>query len=260
MSDMMVDELIDPVSVEATIPPFDIDNPQAEEGYGSVSQDVIARAMVGSRSASSEPERDRYYRKMAQPLKLSLLQALYNKGDGEKAFSLLRRKWRLEVDAHLYAPGASATFTHMMAGHFIDFSLKVPDRAGFDAILPTIGANTEWCFHLNLCGSVREFLNHCGDLGFDPSGRMLHIGTKDHDNVYLSMAPKGFLDGTDDPVAPGTHAGTTLMTRAHVRMATCIILWAMGEIPHRDYSTRKPNIYVELDGELRQYMQVTDWV
>src|SRR6266571_6803389 len=76
-----------------------------------------------------------------------------------------------------------------MEGHHIDFLLKVPDRMGFDVILPppSIGVNTTWCFHLNLLGSVHPFLNHRGDLGFDPTGRMLFIGTHDHDNIFLAM-------------------------------------------------------------------------
>ncbi|KAF8310813.1 uncharacterized protein EI90DRAFT_3139119 [Cantharellus anzutake] len=186
----IIDELIDPLPAAATIPPFDIDNPQAEEGYGSVTQDVIARSLLGSKTSSSEPERERYYRKAARSLPLSMLQSLYNGGEGAKAFSLLKRKLALSVDVDMYEPGGSPRFTHMMAGHHIDFSLKVPDRVGFDTILPTTRAHTSWCFNLNLCGSVREFLNHRGDLGFDPTARMLHIGTQDHDNVYLAMAPK----------------------------------------------------------------------
>ena len=36
------DDVIEPVPVEATIPPFDLENPQAEEAYGPVKWDVIA--------------------------------------------------------------------------------------------------------------------------------------------------------------------------------------------------------------------------
>ena len=147
-----------------------------------------------------------------------------------------------------------------MEGHHIDFSLKVPDCMGFDAILPppSIGVNTTWCFHLNLLGSVHPFLNHRGDLGFDPTGRMLFIGTHDHDNIFLAMAPQFFVDGDDEPVAPGTQSGPTIMTHIHVCMATCIILWVMGCIPHRDYST--PDLYIDLGDRLDGYKAITDWV
>jgi len=50
------DNAIEPVPVDATIPPFDLENPQAEEAYGSVKQDVITGAMVGTSTASSTPE------------------------------------------------------------------------------------------------------------------------------------------------------------------------------------------------------------
>jgi hypothetical protein len=253
-------DVIEPVPVEATIPPFDLENPQAEEAYGSVRQDVIAGAMIGTNTASTIRERDRYYQRAEQLLKLSLLQRLYEEGSGAKALRLLKMKNRLDVDTKFYKPGNSSLFTYRMEGHHIDFSLKVPDRMGFDVILPppSIGVNTTWCFNLNLLGSVRPFLNHRGDLGFDPTGRMLFIGTHNHDNIFLAMAPRTFVEGDDEPVAPGTQSGPTTMTHTHVQMATCIILWAMGRIPHRDYSTH--SLYIDLGERLDKYRAIADWV
>ena len=254
------DLMVETVPLEATIPPFDLENPQAEEAYGSVKQNVIAQAMVGTTTAPSNREVEQYHSKRTQSLKLSVLKRLYDDGEGERAFALLKKKWRLDVDQSFYKDGTSTHFTYQMAGHHIDFSLKVPDRIGFDVILPpeSIGVNTTWCFHLALSGAVRGFLNQRGDLGFDPTGRMLHIGTHDHDNIFLAMAPKRFLD-QDEILTPGTPSGATQMTQPHVRMATCILLWAMGRIAHTDYSTR-PNAYVALQGTLDQYRSVTDWV
>ena len=87
---------------------------------------------------------------------------------------------------------------------------------------------------------------------------MLHIGMHNNDNIFLAMAPKCFLY-QDEILTPGTPSGATQMTQPHVRMATCILLWAMGRIAHTDYSTR-PNAYVALQGTLDQYRSVTDWV
>jgi hypothetical protein len=255
------DDVFEPVPVQATIPAFDLDNPQSEEAYGSVNQGLITGAMIGTNAGSRIPERNRYYQKPEQLLKLSQLQGLYNRREGGKAFRLLKTKYRLDVDPSFYEDGTSQHFAYRTAGHHIDFSLKVPDRIGFDVILPppSINVNTTWCFHLNLLGSARPFLNHRGDLGFDPTGRMLFVGTHDHDNIFLAMAPRSFLDGDDDPIALGTQSESTQMTRTHIRMATCIILWAMGRIPNKDYSTRD-NYYIDLYEKLDQYKAVTDWV
>jgi hypothetical protein len=254
------DDVMEPMPAEATIPPFDLHNPQAEDDYGAVDQGLIAGSMVGTDTVSGIPERDRYYKMHEQIVKLSVLRRLYEEGRGSKAFCLLKNKCRLEVDADICGPADSSRFTYSMQAHYIDFSLRVPDRVGFDAILtpPSLNINTTWCFNLNLLGSICPFLNNRGDLGFDPAGRMLWIGTHDHDNIFLAMAPRSFIEGDDDPAAPGRQSGPTIMSHIHVRMATCIILWAMGRIPNRDYSTHTP--YIALEGRLDQYREVTDWV
>ncbi|KAF8315299.1 uncharacterized protein EI90DRAFT_3175163 [Cantharellus anzutake] len=61
---------------------------------------------------------------------------------------------------------------------------------------PSIGVNTTWCFNLNLLGSIWPFLNHRGDLGFDPTGRTLFIGTHNHDNIFLAIAPWTFVEAS----------------------------------------------------------------
>ncbi|KAF8342353.1 uncharacterized protein EI90DRAFT_3011842 [Cantharellus anzutake] len=232
-------DLIELPSEEDTIPPYDIHNPLAEEGYGAVRQDIIARARLGTTEASNQPEMQKFYDTPSRTLPMKTLRHLYINKNGASAFSLLQRKHRLHLDPQFHEPGTSRQYTFRLNGHSIDFSLKVPDRCGFDAILPPspIGVLPTWSFDLDLCGSLRDFLNRKGDLGFDPRGRMLYIGKFGHDSVFLAMAPNSFLDGSLDPVPCGHVTGPTQMNTSHIRMATSIILWSMTYISDRDYST-----------------------
>ena len=69
-TELLDDDLtIKTVPLEVTIPPFDLENPQAEEAYGSVKQNVIAQAMVGTITAPSNREVEQYLSKLTQFLK-----------------------------------------------------------------------------------------------------------------------------------------------------------------------------------------------
>ena len=176
---------------------------------------------------------------------------------------MLQDKRRLFVDSGMIQPGTSDLYDWEINGHYIDFSLRVPSRLGFDAILPARsgGVSFDWKLEIDLKQSIREFYNIKGDLGFDPCGRMLFIGKHGHELVFMAMAPTEFVDNVHPLVLNGYTSGPTHMNATHSRMATCIFLWCMGQLNNRSYNlVRETSAYVDLCGPLFQYHDVATWV
>jgi hypothetical protein len=78
--------------------------------------------------------------------------------------------------------------------HFIDMLVVVSRGIGLGALLPNFGSDLDWEFKLDVSKNrFRDFTMVRAKLGFNPSGRMLWVGTTTmSEDVWIAMVPNTF--------------------------------------------------------------------
>ena len=78
--------------------------------------------------------------------------------------------------------------------HFIDMLVVVSRGIGLGALLPNFGSDLDWEFKLDVSKNhSRNFTMVRAKLGFNPSGRMLWVGTTTmSEDVWIAMVPSAF--------------------------------------------------------------------
>ena len=169
---------------------------------------------------------------------------------------MLGNRTRILIDPDLIMQPAEDRLVRDSDRSVIDFMLCVGDRIGFDAAIPT-EANRLWTASLNLRSPYRDFKCKYGCLGFDPTGRMLYLGQRDSEDIWLGMLPRSFLDSYDDNLPAAYSSGDTCLTARHYRQLVMIIASVLHHM--HNWAFYCHDIYeIDLDGALPYFEKFTD--
>ena len=106
-------------------------------------------------------------------------------------------------------------------------------------------------------GRRRDFKCKYGCLGFDPAGRMLYLGQRDGEDIWLGMLPQSFLDSYDDNLPAAYSSGYTCLTARHYRQLVMIIASVLHRMHNQAFYCH--DIYeIDLDGALPYFEKFTD--
>lgn len=191
----------------------------------------------------------------------SSLRRLVKRNDVRGALRLLSARHRLEIDHHLVVDTSLPNIVPAVGPHFLDFIMYVGDRRGLDAILPARQGNDHtWRWTINFSHIYRLWPDSKPTrLPFDNHGRMIYLGTRREEQVWIAMVPNEWLV-PDHPfnatgVWPKLPQPTSAMTPHHANMIVMFFAFILHRIRFADFACR--NRYPE-DLSRRTVNEATD--
>lgn len=177
---------------------------------------------------------DSFNRSPVYNLNLSRLKALYEKQD-VSAVNLLHQRHKIHIDDHFRLKVGAGQLCMDTTKSKLDYHLTVANCIGLSPILPNAASNHQFSFKMNLKKYEKVFKHKHAMLGFDPAGRMLYLGTRKNEDIYLAMVPNDFLTGHVTPPSPGYSSGSPCMTKRHYRLIVLMILHFLERISDLPY-------------------------
>jgi hypothetical protein len=133
-----------------------------------------------------------FYESSVQPISINTLKEIYNRRNKDRAIRMLHNRHRIVFsNDDLYDP-KDPNLGWGQHRHFLDFLLVVPKHSGLDAIIPNREVDHNFSFDITF--KQRAWAAKYGELGFNPSRRMLYIGKAGGQQVWLAMAPAIFFN------------------------------------------------------------------
>ncbi|KAG6373978.1 hypothetical protein JVT61DRAFT_4606 [Boletus reticuloceps] len=133
----------------------------------------------------------------AHSLSLATLASLHRDSCAQDAVRLLQYRSRLIIpNSLLLDPEDNHRVLAAMDGHFIDYFLCLGSRLGLNALLPSLAIAHDHTWHIQLSFSklFKLWPNTPSKLPFSTTGRMLHIGTRQQEEIWLTLVPNSVLE------------------------------------------------------------------
>lgn len=203
-------------------------------------QDIIHAIIKSTVLNDQEDHRQLFLASPVEEVRLSTLRGFYETGNTSAAMRVLSRRRFLTVDNELkFSPNDKDVLTRVHR-HFLDYVLFVGNRTGLDAALPNTGADHTLEFRLNFCYSHRLWPSaNINDLPFNPQGRMMFVGTRRQEQIWIAMIPKQlFHRGNEGLAIPTLDATTTALSTNHGLMLTLFFAFALDFIGFQDVHCR----------------------
>jgi hypothetical protein len=208
-----------------------------------VDQSTILDEIIGNRIHEKSPDQ-RFNDLEPEPLKLSLLQRYYERGQRKNAVDLLSTRHVIEIDDAFRVPLGTGEVLMNTDDTRIDYNLTVANCIGLSSLLPNRASDHRFAFKMDLDKQPYTFKGKHGMLGFDPAGSMLFIGHCGNDEVFLAMAPNEFLRGYTVPCPPGHSTASSVMSRRHYRQVLMMIIHFLARLP--DHAFLNPrSVYLQ---------------
>jgi hypothetical protein len=220
--------------------PFDVTElPEQLTTTDGHRQEEVQVALYQQQSDSTRQYIAKFNNTPVYTVTLSKLSNLYKKKDVLGAMAMLRHRRRLIVDDEHLVQQDSPNVIPRVGPHFIDHTLYIGSRRGLDAALPNIIADHNWQVILNLTNTYRLWPDStitC--LPFNPLGRMMYIGTRLQEQLWLAMVPNTFSQ-YDHPAngreqSPILDAPTTTLSQQHALMLIMFIAFALEDMRLQD--------------------------
>jgi hypothetical protein len=159
------------------------------------------------------------YRRLREGVvKLSALEAAYNRWDYRMAIRLLSQRSTLKIDEKYFVDIEDPNYFLSCDETYLDFILAVGDQPGIDMFIPNKDTDHSFALELDLSLDFKRFTPKKGVLGFDPTGAMLCIGQTPVQNLWLAMAPYSYFENEDKPFDLSEGYGDTYMDKHHRRI------------------------------------------
>ncbi|KAH9022649.1 hypothetical protein EDB85DRAFT_1895171 [Lactarius pseudohatsudake] len=182
---------------------------------------------------------DEFDNKRVYTLKLSHLERMYQ-GEGNSILNLLSDRHTIQIDERYRIRPESGTMKMNTSKTMIDYHLTVGSCIGFAPLLPNIAANSRrFSFDMDLKKPYRDFKAM-------------------NEDIFLAMAPNGFLSCQIPPSGPGFSTGPPLMSRRHYRQTTMMLAHFLGKIPERSYINIADVYEQDLESEQPNWDQITN--
>jgi hypothetical protein len=218
--------------------------------------DVLTEISRGTVDTSTFAD---FHAMRVHPLKLSKLRTFYERRD-KNVLSLLAKRHEIKVDDEFRLKMGSGKIFMETKESMIDYHLTVASCVGFSPLLPNALSDHTFEFRMDLKKQIREFKGKHAMLGFDPAGRMLFIGTRDNEDVFLAMAPNEFLQGHIKASPHKKAKESSRMPRRHYRQTIMMLAHFLSELPNRSY-WKLPVVGVfsqNLDADVPSFHSTTD--
>lgn len=162
---------------------------QADDGIGQDEvEQMIALDQVGGTTLIAGFEGAR-----PQKVKLSTLQEDFMADKRRTAIQRMQKRQRVEIDGEFLFEKNDPMLAWGAREHFLDYYLLVPGKRGLHAVLPTARGDVSYTFNLDVHRREKQWRARYGDLGFNPTKRMLYIGKYHQEEIWLAMVPRSFV-------------------------------------------------------------------
>ncbi|KAI5999940.1 hypothetical protein EDD15DRAFT_2362477 [Pisolithus albus] len=189
-------------------------------------------------------------------VKLSTLQKEYEKNQQKRALMRLMRRQRVEIDDRYLHDVSNADLAWAANEHFIDMMVIVTDKPGLHALLPQNDTDPSYVFKLDLHQRHRTWKAKHVDLGFDPAGRMLYIGTYNQEEIWLAMVPTAFIRAERTAAAKHIDAPNSALTQRHFCMITTFLAHQLHEGGYKDIQIRTAYPLELTQADMRQHTNI----
>lgn len=173
----------------------------------------------------------------------STLRKLWADGNAKGAMRLLSTRHQLDIERQHRLDVEDPDTSIGVGPHYLDFVMYVGDGPGLDAVLPHTSTDHTWRLSLNFSTMQQLWPNgRATRLPFDTRGRMMYVGRRLEEHVWLSMVPNEWLT-SDRPNAAGVwprlNAQTSAMASKHALMLVMFMAHAFSTLRVRDFSCRE---------------------
>lgn len=225
----------------------------------TVEQSTILTEIIGTKAFDYESFEEKFNKMEENRLMLSKLKAMYESKD-KNAVNRLSTRNTIEIDEEFKLDLSAGQARMDTKESMIDYHLTVANRIGFSSLLPNASSDHRFSFQMDLKAPYRSFKGKHAMLGFDPAGSILFIGQCNNEDVFLAMAPNGFLRGDRETERspPGHGSASPLMSKRHYRQMVMMIAHFLAKLPERSYYNHG-NIYdLKLDTAKANFEDVTE--
>lgn len=171
-----------------------------------------------------------YERVPVTPVRASVLRDMYEARRTNRALKTLQQKTKLNIDDNLRHYSDDPDLHWTADSHFVDHMLVVPSLGGFQAIIPTDSSDHRYVFQLDFSRRNWAFPSRDrAELGFDSTGRMLHIGQCRGDNVWLGWVPRNCAGKNIAPEDVTLSGPSTRMAPAHARFTIALLAYLLDK-------------------------------
>ncbi|KAI5986662.1 hypothetical protein EDD15DRAFT_2200043 [Pisolithus albus] len=222
--------------------PFDVTEvPQQLEAMDGHHQADVNVSLYENDGAYGQDHVDKFKASAVKAIRLSTLRYMHENKRAMSAISLLKRRHRLEVDGEYVVNIHGANVVARVAPHYLDFVLYVGSRRGLDAALPNVDVDHTWSAKLKLNLGYRQWPeSRQGALGFDPKGRMMYVGNRLEEQLWIAMLPNEYLEGAElRRVVEMEGTGRAVSTQ-HRYMLTMFVAYVLDEMRHEDIACITP--------------------
>ncbi|KAG8220318.1 hypothetical protein J3R82DRAFT_3522 [Butyriboletus roseoflavus] len=181
---------------------FDVaDTPEELQTDDAVRQVDVEHALALDDFADSTKNQvTSFHRTAVTNVRLSQLRQEFEQKRDRTATMRLRKRSRVLIDDEFLLDRNDPQLAWGANKHFLDYFLLVAGKKGLHAVLPTTIADPSYSFKLDLHQRHRPWRARHSELGFDPAGRLLYIGSYHQEEIWLAMVPRTFThedDGDD---------------------------------------------------------------
>jgi hypothetical protein len=213
--------------------------PQQMETLDAHTQDDVHADMYEQDERDSEDYVAAFRSRPTLEIKLSQLKRIYEMKDKRSALSLLADRHKVFINPKYLLDFKDPNVLTLVGPHHLDFTLYVGDRIGLDVVLPNL--QYDHAFSVYLSFNRPNILFPSSDikfLPFNPNGRMVKIGKRNQESIWLAMVPSTFLLPDHSDNLPGRFpildAPTTALKPKHALMLTMFFSWALASMRFRD--------------------------
>ncbi|KAG1721838.1 hypothetical protein EDB19DRAFT_1917044 [Suillus lakei] len=226
--------------------PFDVSElPQQLAARDGHHQDEVHVALYQQQVDVNQDYVTKFNTTHPRSITLSKLRTMYRNQDSLGAMGLLSRRHRLIIDDDHIVPRDGPNVVPRVGPHYIDHTLYVGSRQGLDAGLPKIRADHNWQVILDLTNVHRLWPDsNVASLPFNPMGRMVYIGTRLQEQLWVALVPRTFFEPNHPDNARATHpaldAPTTALSQRHSLMFIMFIAHALSSMRLQDIHCSVP--------------------
>ena len=165
---------------------------------------------------------------------LTSLRSLFDRNDRRSAIRTLTTRRALQVNDEFKMDIMSPDVCIRNGPHYLDYSVHLGNRRGLDAALSAQHVNHTLTYKITLSQAQRQV--NIQDLPFNPKGRLLYIGTRGDEGIYLAMVPKAFFveDQRDRVQDHVMNSSNNAMSAQHSLMMTMFIADVLQENRFQD--------------------------
>ncbi|KAG6369786.1 hypothetical protein JVT61DRAFT_13553 [Boletus reticuloceps] len=203
----------------------------ADDAYA---QTVIDEAIMRStRPDTADPDFEAEFRNTAlHQVHLITLKTLFQQKNHCAAISILKQRSPIVINQDFHLSTTDDHLIPFIQGHFVDFILYLSAHLGLDAILPSLLVCDGHTWHLTLTFSnlFKQWPNTNTSLPFSTTGRMLYLGSRAQEELWLAFVPNTLLQQPNalpdmTPLATAAHGQSSMSTALSSDRAYMIVMF-----------------------------------